>query len=122
MEGRALQAEKSKSEGERLLESSCCGRCPEGTGQRDSWQSWKEGTGLRSPRLRCYTQGFALSGGDGPGKSRAQRMAWTDLLSRKSTLAAAWKPRGKEASELEAGVTEQCEVGVAVGLAGEGVL
>lgn len=23
-----------------------CGRRPKGTGQRDSWQSWKEGAGL----------------------------------------------------------------------------
>lgn len=43
---------------------------------------------------------------DGPGRSSPQRMAWADLLSRKSSLAGARRPRGMEASALEADVAE----------------
>lgn len=55
---------------------------------------------------------------DGPGRSRAQRMVWANVLSRKSTLAAAWKPRGKESRWLVS-QSRACGVGAAWGWKGD---
>ena len=95
MEGRASRERRAWVKEERLVEAAAVADA-RGHRARGQLVILEGGDWCLKVSSEVLGSGICSIWWDGPGRSRAQRMVWANVLSRKSTLAAAWEPRGKE--------------------------